>query len=309
MKQDNLELFYDCIDESICVLYEALKDKYFVLLEYTINNILEGKVLQDISNEHINKLNKIYSKIEGVDFSVEEVRKALQGIFLKAFKEMNLLATITPDTIGYIFAYFISRLDNLKSKISILDPFVGTGNLIFSIYNHLDRQIDLFGIDNNIDNIKLAMLSSRLQDTHIELYMQDVMNKKMNNNMDFLVFDCPTVSYSKDENYFLYDFLLFQKESVKDSGYMLGLIPNDFFDYDVNQNFKKELLKDTSIVAIIELPEGFFLGKAKSIIVLKKSVLKIKKCLMLKLPTLENVKEFNKTLSEIENWLNKNLNL
>lgn len=40
VKADNLELFYDCVDESNNLLYEIFHKSYFELIELTVQNIL-----------------------------------------------------------------------------------------------------------------------------------------------------------------------------------------------------------------------------------------------------------------------------
>ena len=79
IKLDNLELFYDVFEESNNFLYEIFHKPYFELIEMTAENILAGEVLTDFENkEDEEKLQEIYDKLENVDFSVEDVRKALQ---------------------------------------------------------------------------------------------------------------------------------------------------------------------------------------------------------------------------------------
>ena len=70
VKISNLELFYDVLDESNNLLYEATKSNYFELIEMTADNILEGKVLSDVDESYVKKLKKIYKKLDNVDFSV-----------------------------------------------------------------------------------------------------------------------------------------------------------------------------------------------------------------------------------------------
>ena len=86
VKTDNLELFFDCLDESNNLLYEIFHKPYFELLEMTVKNILASEVLSDVDDENIEKLKKIYDRLENIDFSVEDVRKAMQAIILRGFK-------------------------------------------------------------------------------------------------------------------------------------------------------------------------------------------------------------------------------
>ena len=104
-KTDNLELFYDCVDESNNILYEATHKNYFELIEMTVENILNSEVVCDVDDETTQKLNSIYEKIADVDFTVEDVRKAMQAIILKGFKEMRIMnGNTTPDTLGIFIA-------------------------------------------------------------------------------------------------------------------------------------------------------------------------------------------------------------
>ena len=159
----NLELFYDCLDESNNLLYEIYKKPYFELIEMTVNNILAGEIQNDFENQDdYKKLEEIYSKIKGIDFSVEDVRKAMQSIILRGFKEMRIPnGNTTPDTIGIFMAYLISKMSKNK-EISILDPLCGTSNLLLTIANHLNKECKLFACDNDLWMTKLSKMMADL---------------------------------------------------------------------------------------------------------------------------------------------------
>ena len=113
VKINNLELFYDVVDESNNLLYEILHLPYFELIELTAKNILAGEVLNDFDNhEDTKRLEAIYDKLSGVDFSVEDVRKAMQSIILRGFKEMRIPnGNTTPDTLySSNFSMFLERI-------------------------------------------------------------------------------------------------------------------------------------------------------------------------------------------------------
>ena len=127
VKTNHLELFYDCVDESNNVLYEAFHKDYFELIEMTVKNILAGEILTDTDEETTLKLQTIYDRLADIDFQVEEVRKAMQAIILKGLKEMRLQnGATTPDTLGIFTAYLITKLSD-RSDLKILDPLCGTG--------------------------------------------------------------------------------------------------------------------------------------------------------------------------------------
>ena len=304
VKIDNLELFYDCVDESNNLLYEIFHRPYFELIEMTAQNILEGEVVTDVDEENRKKLKKIYNKLKNVDFSVEDVRKAMQSIILRGFKEMNIPnGQTTPDTIGIFITYLITKLCNNK-EISIVDPLCGTGNLLLTIANHLDKKVNLFACDNDLWMTKLIKIQADLLNENIDIYYQDAMSLYLS-GIDTVVFDMPH-SIKSDNGYFPYQAILHFADYVKDDGSMIGLVENDFFDYDKNQEFKKELLGKMSIIGIVELPDNMFkFSKPKIVLVLRKRV-EDKKCFMVKLPSFSDVKEFNESLIEIEAWFEKN---
>jgi len=303
VKIDNLELFYDCLDESINVLYEYFHRPYFELIEMTVENILEGDIVSDVDDETSKKLKDIYDKIADVDFSVEDVRKAMQSIILRGFKEMNIPnGNTTPDTLGIFITYLITKL-NTNKEIKIVDPLCGTGNLLMTIANHLDKEVSLSSCDIDLWMTKLTKLQSDLLGYNTEIFLQDSMTLYLN-DLDMVVFDMPHSSNS-DKGYFPYQAILHYSDYLKEGGSMIGILENDFFDYDKNQEFKKELLKKMTIIGIVELPDNFFKSsKPKIILVLRKAV-EDKKCFMVKLPSFNDVKEFNESLIDIEAWFEK----
>lgn len=303
---DNLELFYDCLDESNNFLYEVFHKPYFELIEMTVKNILAGEVLTEFEDEEkAEELKKIYDKIQDIDFSVEDVRKAMQSIILRGLKEMKIPnGNTTPDTLGILAAYLITKIHKDK-KINIYDPLCGTGNLLFTVNNYLDKDCKLFACDDDLWMTKLTALTADLLSVDAEVFYQDTRSLALT-GMDAIVFDMPHQEFV-DGNYFPYDAILHFSNELKEDGCMIGIVENDFFDYDANQEFKKELFKSMSILGLIELPDSMFnVGKPKLILVLQKKLLKDAKCFMVKLPNFNDVKDFNEALIDIEAWFKKN---
>ena len=82
-EENSLEIFHDVIEASIEFLYDEYKKKYFDLFFLTVDNILAGEVLNDLSDDKKTKLEKIYEPIKNMNLDVESIRKALQAIVLK----------------------------------------------------------------------------------------------------------------------------------------------------------------------------------------------------------------------------------
>ena len=307
-KISNMELFYDCVDESINLLYEFYHLPYFDLLELTIKNILAGEVLNDIEKEDYDKLKAIYDKIANIDFNVEDVRKAMQGIILKGLKEMRISNWYTtPDTLGIFLSYFITKFYDNKKKLNILDPLCGTGNLLLTIANYLENETNLFACDNDPWMTKLTSMTADLLSHNVEIYLNDTMNLNLY-GMDVIAYDMPkSDAPTKKKGYFPYEVMLKYVEMLNPDGVLLGIVENDFFNYDKNKAFKEELLKTSSIVGIVELPDSMFNSiKPKIILVVQKRVVADRKCFMVKLPSFTDVKVFNESLKQIEAWFNEN---
>lgn len=306
-EENSLELFHDVIESSIEFLYDEYKKKYFDLFFMTVDNILSGEVLNDLSDDKKAKLEEIYAPIKNMDLDVESIRKALQAIVLKGFSEQKLSnGGITPDTIGMLFAYLISKFEPTKRKVRIFDPLAGVGNLLFTVINHLDLEIDAVACEHNELSVKLMQTLSEMLQIELEIYFQDTRNVNVS-NIDYIVCDFD-YSQKEDGKYFPYEVIHHHVNSLNDKGIMMCLIPNDFFSYDEGQEFKKKLNEENSMIGLIELPDTFFKNNPKSIILIQKAKLEDKKCLMVKLPSFTDSKRFNEALIQIEMWFENNIN-
>ncbi len=303
----NMELVFDTISESIEIMFDELKEDYFTLYSYTVKNILESDILQDeLSEEAKSKLISCYKKLEGKDINTEDIRKAIQSLMLRGLQETkNNNGNITPDTIGILFAYFISKFEPNVRNVKILDPLAGFGNLLFTIENHLTLNTELYAVEHKEALVNLMKLNSNLLSTNLNIYFSNTFDAKIK-GMDYIVtdFDYYDLVYG---SYFPYDVILYHMQSLKDNGVFLACIPSDFFNYDNDQNFKKKLMETGSIIGLIELPDELFKGEKKSILIIRKEVSTDKNCLMVKLPSFNDAKEFNNTLIRIEKWFEENI--
>lgn len=303
-----MELVFDVISESIEFLFDRIKGDFFTLYGLTVKNILANKVLQEeFSDEDKKSLTKIYEKLEGKDISTEDIRKAVQSLMLRGLQEVKINnGGLTPDTIGLLFAYFISKFEPNPRKIKVLDPLAGFGNLLFTLENHLNLDMELYAVEHNQALVNTMKLNADLMDTNVSIYFQDTLNATIS-DMDYIVTDFDYYD-PIETGYFPYNVVLHHMASLKDNGYMIACIPDDFFNFDQDGNFKVALMQMGSIVGLIELPDEFFKQQKKSILIVKKGQFDNKKCLMVKLPSFDDPKEFNNVLVQIEMWFDENIN-
>lgn len=300
--KDRSELFYDVIDDACSLLYEIKKDNYFNLMFEVTKYILEEEVDESLGEENVYKFNDIFKRIYDVPFSVEDIRKAMQAQVLKALKETNNKnGSVTPDSLGLVMTYLISRLNNNKT-IQILDPLIGSGNLLYTISNNLASEPILYGSDHDSLMIKVAKMIADLMNQKIDLIFADTFNLHLS-NLDFIVFDSPNLSES--EKYFPYDAILHYMNMLKNDGYIIGILPADFFNHDKDHGFKHALEEVGLVRGIIEFPDNFFVTNKKIMLVIQKNTVK-KEPFMIKLPSFTDVNAFNQELLKLEMWLNDN---
>ena len=301
----NLELFYDVLDESISKLYEVKKQSFLKLLIESGRNIIAQDVLnKEATPEQREELLNIYHKLDDVDFNVEEIRKAFQLMVLRAFDEANLTpGDITPDTLGIFVSYLINKLKGKVDKLKILDPLVGSGNLLYSVANHLDCDLHLFGIDSSKDLCDIASIQGDLLNYEIEIFCQDTLNNSFS-DIDIVVADIVgyNVKAFEKEYYFPYLCVLQHMASLKEDGYFIGIVPNDFFEHDDDGFFKENIVNHGSVLGVLELPVNMFKANPKSIVIFTKKPLESKKCLLVELPSFSDPALLNKALIQIEDW-------
>ena len=303
VKIANLELFYDVLIESNEVLFEEFHSSYFDLIEMTINNILEEKILQDLDDTTYEKLEKCYHKLDGHTFTKEDIRKSLQSVILLGMKEDDIPnGYTTPDTIGIFISYLISKMIK-KEEINLLDPMSGTGNLLFTISNYLDKDINRFAVDNDELMTRITKMFSDMLSYPTEIYLENILDYDQK-GFDVITIDMP--HQKEKDSYFPYDVILHLKNMLNDDGALIAILENDFFDYDKDKTFIKELLSNMSLVGIVELPDDMFKsGKPKIILALQKCKLD-SPCFMVKLPNFKEEEAFKNALGQVEMWFLKN---
>ena len=287
--EKNIEEIYDIFQECAVFLYDNLKLNYYESIKLIANSILDKDSI-DIDKSLMLKFKRRINKFKE-DYNVEELRKGLTYVFLNCFREMNWTNNITPDAITYFINYLVDKIYP-KKKISILDPCIGCGNLLYGVSNN--RTVSaLYGIDNDDSMIELARIMGNFIEP-ISLFYQDTLTVDLE-NIDLIVSDLPN-----DTN-FTYDFLVHHILTLKENGYMLLIMNNDFFT-NIDTNKKELFEKYGSMQGIIELPDSFFKNSKKSIVIIKRSTNKVKNFLIAKMPEVNDGNAMKEFLNKIEYW-------
>jgi len=299
----NVELFYDYFDEIANLLYNSYQKSYLEGMNEAFNFLLDDEFEGEYSLEDQALFREIKSRISEISFDREEIRKSVQLGILKGYKHAQIPnSMITPDTIGLFMGYLVEKLYQNQTLNSIFDPLIGSGNLVYTIMNHLHKSCKVYGVDNDLLKCKLARNTGDLLDIDNEIFYQDTLTY-YDQGFDLIVTDMPLKT--DDVNYFPYMVLNHHAESLIEGGFMLALIDNDFFEQKDNEVFKQEINSKCHIFGLIKLSETLFKQNPKSILILQKKGNKIempKKFLLVDLPSFNDIEDFNNTINTINQW-------
>ncbi len=304
---EKLEQIFSFINEK-SEQYE--QNSEFTYLEGVLNT------LEDVLDEKIEWV--------GNEATKEEIRKAIQLAILKGMRKSSQPNhQMTPDTLGLLVGYFVEQFfeDKLKNApISILDPAVGTGNLLLTVMNMLDGKTFATGIEVDEMLIRLAADTAELTKQPLMLYHQDALQKMLVDPVDAVVCDLPVGYYPNEEVAIEYELCasegmsyahhLLIEQSInysKEGAYLFFLIPANLFESEQSKELHKYLKKHAWIQAVIQLPDGLFANKVleKSILILQKQSKDLRaprEVLLAKVPNMSNKQALSAFFEKVQIW-------
>lgn len=301
----NIELFYDYFDGIAMYLYDVNKHPYLESMNLAFQYLLEDDIDFPLDDKGLEFVTQEKSKIIDVEFTPEEIRKSVQLGLLKGYKHMNVSnAFLTPDTIGLFMSYLIKKLYDEPIRF-VLDPMVGSGNLVYTVLNDIEQEASVIGVDNDKLKCELARNLGDLMDYDNQIFMQDTLSFYAN-EMDLIVFDLPIQEEKK--TYLPYQILSHHLDSLASEKFMFVVIENDFFDQEQMDIFKKEIDEKAHMFGLIKLSETLFKNAEKSILILQKKANKedkLKDFLLINLPSFEDQEGMELTIQQIELWFEK----
>lgn len=328
MQQVPVEVIFKALDETAILLQNELDCTYLEAIAETGENIFQETVLQEdeISEVAKKKLDKQYHELSKQPFSKEDWRKAFQLACLKGMREnVQPNHQMTPDSIGYFLGYLINKLMNGVDSFTLLDPAIGTGNLVTTVLNQLsNKTVQALGSDIDDILIRLAYVGANLQEHSITLYNQDSLENLLVDPVDVTLCDLPVGYYPNDiraNDYQLkaddghsYAHHLFMEQSnrhTKPGGYLFFIVPNGLFESPQAPKLHDFIKEHLLIQMFIQLPETMFKNKnaAKSILVLQKkdeNVKAPKEVLLANMPSLSNKNAMQSILAKIDKWISEN---
>lgn len=254
----------------------------------------------------------------------EDMRKAIQIAILKGMrKSAQPNHQMTPDTLGLLVAHFVEQCfeDQLKQgPISVVDPALGTGNLLFTVMNALQGNVQASGVEVDDLLIRLAAATGDLIEQPVTLFRQDALEKLLVDPVDAVVCDLPVGYYPNEEVAIDYELCategmsyahhLFIEQSMnytKEGGFAFFLVPANLFESEQSKQLHKFIKGNAWIQAVIQLPENLFTSRAheKSILILQKqsSTLKApREVLLAKVPNMSNREALAMFFEKVSMW-------
>jgi site-specific DNA-methyltransferase (adenine-specific) len=322
-----IENLFNTLDETALILQEELACTYLEAIAESGENLFHGDILQDELTELTTKrLQKKYSEAGLENMEKEQIRKALQLAILKGMKESSQPNhQMTPDAIGMFLSYLTGKFTKGSQDLRLLDPAIGTGNLLTTVLNGLsDKKVASVGVDVDDLLVKLAYIGANLQKHPLELFNQDSLEPLFIDPVDLVISDLPVGYYPNDlraADYELqsdkghsYSHHLFIEQSVKHTkpgGYLLFLVPNHLFESEEAKKLHGYFKEHVYIQGLLQLPMSLFKNEqsAKSILILQKKkddVKPPKEVLMANMPSLSNPKAMENMLAKMDQWFKEN---
>ncbi|BCB39706.1 adenine-specific methyltransferase [Bacillus cereus] len=319
-----VETLFSIFDSSAVVLRKELDVTYLEALVETGDNLFEGAILQEeLSESAIERLNREYSTFNEETYKGEEIRKAFQLAILKGMKEgVQANHEMTPDAVGLFMSYLFHKFMQGQNEIAVLDPAIGTGNLMTTVFNSAKEGLTMSGFGVEVDEvlIKLALVNANLQKHAIEFFHQDGLAPLYIDPVDAVISDLPIGYYPneigaseyklKADEGMSYAHHLFIEQSVKhtkEGGYLFFLVPNFIFESDQAPKLHAFIKETCFIQGLLQLPVSMFKNEknAKSIFVLQKkgpSVTMPKQALLVELPKFSNMKAMEDIMDQLNTW-------
>ncbi len=302
--QSQIERLYDYFDAVSEVCIKANNVSYLEGLIEALNLLLDNQTNDAYEPDVYAHMLKQKTNVEALIFDKESVRKAIQLSALKGFKQMQVTnAMMTPDSIGFFVAYLIKKLMPTTPRL-VLDPLVGTGNLIATVINQIPEINTVIGVDSEPLMASLARNILDALEINNQIYLQDTLSYH-GPQVDVIITDLPVKRVDSKSPYFPYLVIMHHLKHLKVHHYLIALIENDFFEQHNNQIFKQQLLEEAFLFGLIKLDESLFKTHPKSILILQKknkSETSQPPFLLVDLPAFTDKDSMQKAMGKIELW-------
>ena len=317
-------------------MQEALKSSYLDAFLENCENLVDGgkvRVEDGVPNkQEVAAIEKQYKELGDLStLEPDTVRQLLQLDLLKVIQKDSIQANhqMTPDSIGMVIAYLMALVADIDRPVTILDPAVGTANLLSTVMNYLtkvtEQPVKGFGVDNDESMLATASVMAQLQGIDIDLYHQDAIMDLDVPQTDFVVSDLPVGYYPLDKNTanyktrakeghsYVHHLLIEQSVNyLRPGGIGLFLVPSDLFKTTESASFLEWIQSVGHLQGIINLSADMFGDKraAKSILFLQRqggNAKQAKQVLLANGPSFKKKSEVKAFARDVNQWVAQNL--
>ena len=303
--------------------YEKVTQTSFLnLVDLWVHSFQVNEVADENSISFYNAVDRFFSQNA---LSNEDKRRIWQYILLRVQEASGRDLELTPDVICVFIAYLMKRFTGGKI-VSIMDPAVGTANLLTAVLNELNESeyIDIYGIDAQKSILSYAAVNSELQKRSIEFIFGDYLAIQLP-VVHIMVCDLPVGYYPNKEISKAYQLnrtktLAYSHElylekmlsHVQEGGYLFLLIPNHLFERDKTKAVHQLILSQAYIYGLLELPNELFqkTQERKSIFILRKKgegIYPVEQIMMVQIPSFQNEECFQNILIQMNQWFKEQL--
>lgn len=258
------------------------------------------------------------------DIGTEDIRKGIQLAVLKGMQQhAQPHHQMTPDSMGMLIGHMASQLMEGKTDVSLLDPTVGTGNLLFTVMNVIEGNVTANAVEIDDLLVRLAAVSAELLSHPVTFHVQDALRPLLIDPVDLTISDLPVGYYPDDDNAVNYKMVpaeghayahhLLIEQSMnhtKPGGYGIFIIPANLFESEQATSLHQYLKYEAKVRAIIQLPTSLFknLANAKSLLILQNPFTEqgaLPDVLLAQVPDMKNKQAMASFLQEFDVWARK----
>ena len=311
MNFEKIEQAYALLLENVQEIQNELLTSFYDALVEQNGSYLDGNIELDSVRQNNEKL-------KALKLNKEEWRRAYQFLLMKAAQTEPLQANhqFTPDSIGFILTFLIDQLSK-KEHIDILEIGSGMGNLVETILNNIQKNVDYLGLELDDLLIDISASIADVMDAKVSFVQGDAVRPQVLKESDVIISDLPVGFYpddsiaaryevaSTEEHTYAHHLLMEQSlKYLKPDGYAIFLAPNDLLSSSQSDLLKKWLQKHAQIVAMIALPEALFgnAAYAKTIFVLKKQEEQVVQPFVYALSDLQDQNDLLEFSEKFQNW-------
>jgi site-specific DNA-methyltransferase (adenine-specific) len=318
----DVEKLFVIMDNTATVMKEKLDLPYLDALVETGENLFFQEIPKDYPKDLISSLTEEYNKIDLKTLGKEELRKAFQLAVLKGMQEaVQPHHAMTPDAVALFMGYLVQKFTSKQEQITVLDPVVGSGNLLTAVLNQLKgKENEAYGVEVDETLLRLAWVNANIQQHKVELFHQDVIKPLYVDPVDVVLADLPVGYYPDDKS--AKEFKVHEKEGhtyahhlileqsvqyLKNAGIGIFIVPNNLFESEQSALLQAWIKETVHILGLLQLPESLFksAANAKSILILQKhgiQAVKPKQAMLAQLPSFSNKTGMANVMEQMNQW-------